>query len=72
MENLIEEILTQLIEEAFELKANATDDFKIGELFGYYATISKILNQTEAFGIFDKLPENLQDFSPENLLNKIN
>ena len=69
MENLIEEILTQLIEEAFELQANAVDDFERGKLFGYYTSISKILNQSEAFGISDKLPENLQKFNPEDLLN---
>jgi hypothetical protein len=72
MENLIEEILTQLIEEAVEIKANATDDFAKGKLFGYYASISKILNQAEAFGLSDKLPENLQEFNPEDLLSEIN
>ena len=68
MENFIKDLLTQLIEEAFELKANAIDDFEKGNLFGYYTSISKILNQAEAFGVFDKLPKNLQEFSPEDLL----
>lgn len=72
MENFIEEILTQLIEEAGEIKANAFDDFEKGKLFGYYESISKILNQTEAFGIFDKLPDNIQKFNPEDLLGEIN
>lgn len=72
MENFIEEVLTQLIEEAFELKANAIHDFEKGKLFGYYTTISKILNQAEAFDVFDKLPKELQDFNPEDLLGGIN
>ena len=45
MENFIEEILTQLIEEANEIKKNALDDFEKGKLYGYYESISKILNQ---------------------------
>lgn len=72
MENLIEEILTQLIEEAFELKANAIDDFEKGKLFGYYTSISKILNQAEAFGISNKLSKKLQDFNPEDLFSESN
>jgi hypothetical protein len=72
MGSFIEEILTQLIEEAGEIKANASDDFEKGKLFGYYESISKILNQTEAFGIFNKLPYNIQKFNPEDLLSEIN
>ena len=71
MENIIEEILTQLIEESLELRASARNDFENGILFGYYETISKILNQAEAFNMLEKLPTNLQGFSPENLLNKM-
>jgi hypothetical protein len=71
MENFITDLLTQLIEEAFELKTSATDDFKTGELFGYYHTISNILSQAVAFGVFDKLPKNLQEFKPEDLLSEI-
>ncbi|HQH19597.1 MAG TPA: hypothetical protein PKZ43_08575 [Bacteroidales bacterium] len=72
MENFIEEILTQLIEEANEIKKNALDDFEKGKLYGYYESISKILNQAESFGVFDKLPKNLQEFKPEDFLNEIN
>lgn len=70
MENLIEEILTQLIEEAFELKINAIDDLEKGKLLGYYCSISKILNQSEAFGIADNLPKKLKEFNPEDLLKE--
>ena len=34
-------------------------------------TISKVLNQAEAFSVFDKLPKNLQEFKPESLLEEI-
>jgi hypothetical protein len=70
MENFIEDILTQLIEEANEIKTS--DDFEKGKLFGYYFAISKILHQAVAFGVFDKLPESLQKFSPEELFSEIN
>jgi len=68
MENFIEDILNQLIEEANELKESASDDFEKGKLFGYYHTISNILSQSVAFGVFDKLSKNLQVYNPENLL----
>lgn len=71
MEYFIEDILNQLIEEALELKGNATDDFQKGKLFGYYETIQRILNQAEAFGISNKLPLKLQDFNLEDLINDI-
>lgn len=71
MENFIEDILNQLIEEANEIKINATDDFEKGKLFGYYFTISKIMSQAEAFGVFEKLPKTLQNYSPESLLNEL-
>lgn len=69
MENYIEEILTQLIEEALEIKEKANDDFEKGKLLGYYNAISKILNQAEAFGISDKLPSRLRDYNAEDLLS---
>jgi hypothetical protein len=69
MENLIEDILNQLIEEANGIKAS--DDFEKGKLFGYYFAISNILNQAEAFGVLDKLPKRLQEFKPESLLEEI-
>ncbi|MFV0530614.1 MAG: hypothetical protein ACK5MD_04165 [Flavobacteriales bacterium] len=67
----IEEILTQLIKEAEEIKANASDEFQNGKLFGYYESISKIYGQAEAFSVFDKLPKNLQEYNPEGLLNEL-
>ena len=69
MENFIEEILTQLIEDALELKTNAVTDFEKGKIFGFYTSISKILNQVDAFGMTDKLPESLCEFNPEDLLS---
>ena len=71
MENFIEDILNQLIEEANEVKINASDDFEKGKLFGYYFTISNILSQAVAFGLFDKLTKNLQEFKPEDLLSDL-
>lgn len=72
MENLLEEILTLLIDEANNLKVNASNDFEIGKLFGHYESISIILDQAQSFGIFDKLPNSLQEFNPESLLGKYN
>ncbi len=71
MEYYLEDTISQLIEEALELKENASDEFERGKLFGYYETISKLLNQAEAFGIIDKIPLKWQDFNPEDLLNEI-
>jgi hypothetical protein len=66
MENYIEDILKQLIQDAKEIKP--IDDFEKGKLFGYYFSISIILSQAASFGVLDKLPKNLRDFSPESLL----
>jgi hypothetical protein len=71
MENYLEDIINQLIEEALELKENANDEFEKGKLFGYYETISKLLNQAEAFGISDKVPLKWRDFNPEELLSNM-
>ncbi len=71
MENYIEDILNQLIEEASEIKANTSDEFEKGKLFGYYECISKLFSQAVAFNVFDKLPKNLQEFKPESLLERI-
>jgi hypothetical protein len=68
MEQLLEDILNQLIEEAFRLTKLCSDDLAKGKLLGYYHSISKILNQAEAFGLHDKLPKKLQEFNPEELL----
>lgn len=68
MENFIEDILNQLIEDAMKIKNNTNDDFDKGKLLGYYEIISKILNQAEAFNVFDKLSPKLKNFVPEDLL----
>ena len=70
MENFIEDILNQLIEEANEIKP--IDDFEKGKLFGYYFSISNILNQAESFGVINKLSDKLREFKPESLLNETN
>jgi len=69
MQHYLEDTINQLIEEAFELKRNAQGEFEKGKLFGYYETISKLLNQAEAFGIEDKIPTKWRDFNTEDLLN---
>lgn len=69
MENYLEDIISQLIEEALWLKKNSNDEFDRGKLFGYYEVISRLLNQSEAFGINDKVPSKWRDFNPENLLD---
>ncbi|MEO7174619.1 MAG: hypothetical protein ABIV51_02270 [Saprospiraceae bacterium] len=68
MENFIGDLLSQLIEEANEIKLNASDDFEKGKLIGFYLAIIRIMSQAEAFGVFDKLSKDLQEFNPENLL----
>lgn len=71
MENYLADIISQLIEEALELRKNPISEFEKGQLFGYYEIISKLLNQAEAFGISDKVPLKWRDFSPEELLSEI-
>lgn len=71
MENYLKDVINQLIEDALELKKNANDEFEKGKLFGYYETISKLLNQAEAFGISDKVPLKWRNFLPEELLSNI-
>ncbi|KYG80742.1 hypothetical protein [Roseivirga echinicomitans] len=70
MENYLEDLINQLVEEAYEIKANSNDEFEKGKLFGYYQAISLILNQAEAFGLIDRLPLKWRDFKPEVLLSK--
>ena len=62
------DVLDQLIEDARSLQREARDEFKIGQLFGYYFTISRLLNQAEVFDIEHQLPERLREFNPESLL----
>ena len=71
MENFIADTLNQLIEEAIEIKSNASDEFEKGKLFGYYFSILKIMTQAQSFGVYDKLPKRLQEFNPEDLLSTI-
>ncbi len=71
MEYYLEDTINQLIEEGFELKKNAQNEFEKGKLFGYYEVISKLLNQAEAFGISSKFPRELREFNAESLLDKM-
>lgn len=71
LENYIEDSLNQLIDEALDLREIAKTEFDKGKLFGYYETISKLLNQAEAFDISDRLSETVREFNPESLLGKI-
>ena len=68
IEYYLEDVLSQLLDEALVEKKNANSEFDNGVLIGYYRVILRFLNQAEAFGIIDKLPERLQKFSPEDLL----
>jgi len=68
MENYLEDIVSQLIEEALELKKNSNNEFEKGKLFGYYEIISRLLNQAEAFGISDKLSPKWRNYNVEELL----
>lgn len=68
--NFIVDLLDQLIEEAYELKESSMDDFAEGRLFSYYQIISRLMSQADAFGLSGKLPERLNNFSPESLLSK--
>ena len=69
IEYYLEDTIAQLLEEAILLKENANNDFEKGVLFGYYKTLSRMLNQAEAFEIAQKLPEKILDFDLDSLLN---
>ncbi|MDR1199323.1 MAG: hypothetical protein LBK94_10015 [Prevotellaceae bacterium] len=71
IEYYLEDVLRQLLDEALEEKKNANSEFDNGVLVGYYRIILRFLNQAKAFGIFDKLPERLQKFNPEELISEI-
>ncbi len=67
-DNFLADVLNQLIDDASELKLNAETEFQAGMLTAYYQVISKLLNQAEAFGMMEGLPEDLRDYEPEALL----
>lgn len=66
MENLVNDILFELIEEALFYKSNnkTVDD----TIILYYEIISKIINKSEVFGLVKILPEKYKTFRPEELL----
>jgi len=64
--NYLNDTILILIENAQEIDIDK--DFDKGIRFGYYSSISLLLNQADAFMIRDKLKKEIQDFVPENLL----
>jgi hypothetical protein len=67
----VEDILSQLIDEAIDVRKNIDNEFDKGRLFGYYEIISKFLNQAEAFNIIHDLPMKVRDFNPEDLIKEL-
>lgn len=70
MENFTQDLLEFLIETALEKKRNVANEYDLGELYGYYYSISLIINQSKAFGFYEKLPLKVREFVPESLLEK--
>jgi hypothetical protein len=65
----LNDTIGQLIEMAKETENN--DEFNQGILFGYFHSISFLLNQANAFQILDLLDKEIQDFIPESLIRPI-
>lgn len=68
IEHFIEDTLNQLLEEAIETKSETENEFNKGKLFGYYETISKLMNQLDAFGLSDLVPERIRYYDLESLI----
>ena len=49
-------------------KIDKTNEDEFNQLFGYYHSISLLLNNAESFNILDSLNKEIQDFVPEKLL----
>lgn len=64
----LNDTIRQLIDLAKAIKE--TDDYNQGILYGYYASISRLLNQAEAFDIIGNLDKDIQDYNPEKLFSK--
>lgn len=62
----LNDTLKQLINLAKDVEN--TDEYYQGVIYGYYASISILLNQAEGFGIIEDLDEDIKDFVPESLL----
>ncbi|WP_316634677.1 hypothetical protein [uncultured Flavobacterium sp.] len=60
--------IKELIRLAQETKKG--DLFNDGILFGYYSSISLLLNQAESFNISNQLDGEIKNFNPETLLIK--
>jgi len=69
-EHYLDDLLNELLDDALEVKTNATTEFEQGRLMGYYEVILTALNQARAFGITDSLPGRIRQFDPESLLNR--
>ena len=64
--NYLNDTIKQLIESA----KNLTDrnDFDKGVRIEFYQTISLLLNQSVAFGIYEKLDKEIKEFNIESLI----
>ena len=69
MKEYIEDVLTELVNEAKSLREKRLDEFNEGRLNGIYTAVLIMLNRTVTWGIEDQLSKEWQDFSPEELLN---
>lgn len=58
------------IKQLIELAKYLTDenDFDKGVRIGFYQTISLLLNQSVAFGIYEKLDKEIKEFNIESLI----
>lgn len=49
------------------------DEYNEGVVYGYYASISRLLNQAEGFNIIEQLDDDVKNFEPESLIsNQLN
>lgn len=64
----LNDTIHQLIDLANEIKDK--DAYNQGILYGYYASLSRLLNQAEAFDIIKALDKDIQEYNPEILFSK--
>ncbi|HLO55318.1 MAG TPA: hypothetical protein VK169_13570 [Saprospiraceae bacterium] len=64
--NYLNDTIKELIISAKEIKN--TDDFNKGLRIGFYKTISILLSQANAFGVYEKLDSEIRDFNLESLI----
>jgi hypothetical protein len=64
----LNDCIHQQIERANDV--DLKDNFNEGIRFGFYSSISHLLNQAEAFQIINQLDKDIQEFVPEILLQR--